>query len=89
MQILCIVIAYDSNLIISGSDDSSMKVWDLGKGNEIQTVTEHTGDINSLSLSVDGKLLASASDDCTIKLWRVSKLGIELFRTINGHNKGV
>jgi WD40 repeat protein len=61
----------------SGSNDSTIKLWDVQTGSELQTLTGHTAPVQSVALSSDGLTVASCSDDKTIKLWDV-KTGSEL-----------
>ena len=62
----------DGTLLASGSDDVSIKLWDVAKRQNIATLEGHTGRVRSVSFSPDGTLLASGSDDVSIKLWDVA-----------------
>ncbi|MCA2775178.1 MAG: hypothetical protein IM474_07770 [Microcystis sp. M135S2] len=73
--------------LATGSDDKTIKLWNVQTGQEIRTLTGHNGIVNSVSFSSDGKTLATGSDDKTIKLWNV-QTGKEI-RTLSGHNRGV
>lgn len=61
-------------LLASGSWDSTVKVWDVAKGSEVRTLSEHRDAIKTVAFSPDGKLIASGSADNTIKLWKVVRL---------------
>ena len=63
----------DGTLLASGSDDVSIKLWDVASRQNIATLEGHTGRVRSVSFSPDGTLLASGSDDVSIKLWDVAK----------------
>ena len=69
--------------IVSGSEDHTIKVWDLSSGKEIRTLAGHSAFVRSVALSSDGELLASAGDDI-IKLWDL-ETGEEI-RTLSGHS---
>ena len=46
--------SYDMNILVSGSSDKKIIVWDLKNGGEkIWTLTSHTGTINSVNLKYD------------------------------------
>ena len=55
--------------MISGSDDNTIKIWDLGTGTEKFTLTGHSNSVNAIALTPDGKTVISGSCDYTIKIW--------------------
>ncbi len=73
----------DGKVLASGSDDHTIKFWDIASGRELRTLIGHTKTVTSVSFSPDGKVLASSSDDATTKLWDLAS-GREL-RTLSGH----
>ena len=62
----------DSSKIASGSDDKTVKLWDVTSGECLQTLKGHSDIVWSVSFSPDGTKVASGSDDNTVKLWDVT-----------------
>lgn len=58
----------DGKTVASCSDDKSIRLWDVEKGNAKHLLIGHQEAINSVNFSPDGKTLASGSDDSTIRL---------------------
>lgn len=59
----------DSKTLISGSEDKTIRLWDLETGKEIKQLQGHASFINALVLSPDQQLLYSAGADRSIRLW--------------------
>jgi WD40 repeat protein len=64
-----LVVTPDSKVLISASDDATIRFWDLSNGRCFRTLKGHTGGIRGITLSSDGMKLASAAWDRTVKLW--------------------
>ncbi|MFX0125495.1 MAG: hypothetical protein ACFFAE_17875 [Candidatus Hodarchaeota archaeon] len=72
VQIWSLDFSPDGSLLASGSDDNTIKIWDMKDlGREVTTLVGHTGRIRSLDFSPDGSLLASGSNDRTLIIWDV------------------
>jgi len=82
-----IVISPDGQTLASGSDDKTIKLWNLKTGKLLRTLTGHKEKVTSLVFSPDGKTLVSSSLDNTIKLWNV-QTG-KLNRNLTGHSSAV
>jgi WD40 repeat protein len=74
-------------LLASGSDDYTIKLWEVASGSEVRSLSGHTNYVYSVAFSPDGRLLASGSADYTIKLWEVASGS--LVRTLSGHTDWV
>ncbi|MEH2238817.1 serine/threonine-protein kinase [Nostoc sp.] len=77
----------DGTILASGSDDKTIKLWNLASEKQIQTLEGHSDWIWTVAFSPDSKTLASGSADKTIKLWNL-ETG-KLIRTLQGHSDGV
>ena len=69
--IYSLALAPDGKLLVTGSYDQKIKIWNAGDGQEVRTLSGHNGAVFDLAFRPDGKLLASASADRTVKLWFV------------------
>jgi WD40 repeat protein len=77
----------DGKYFISGSDDMTLRLWEVSTGREIREIKGHSGLISSVDFSPDGKYVVSGSRDTTIRLWEVNT-GKEI-RRFNGHDAAV
>jgi WD40 repeat protein/serine/threonine protein kinase len=76
----------DVRFALSGSDDGTLKQWDVASGKCLRTLKGHKGRVKSISLSHDGRIVASGSEDGTLKVWDVASG--QCLRTLKGY-KGV
>ena len=70
-------------ILVSGSRDNTIKLWNLQTGKLICTLFGHSAPVLAIAISSDGQILASGSADQTIKLWHINTAS--LIRTIEGH----
>ena len=59
-------------MIVSGSYDNTVKIWDVATGFVIRTLRGHAYAINSVAWSSDDLMIVSGSADSTIKIWDVT-----------------
>ena len=60
----------DGTSLVSGSHDSTIKLWDVQTGGVIKTF-HHASHVFSVSISADCSMIASGSSDKTIRLWHI------------------
>ena len=61
----------DGKLLVSGSDDETVILWDIQTGGVVKSFLGHNHWVRSVSISQDHKMIASGSDDKTIRLWNI------------------
>ncbi|ODV82219.1 F box protein, for ubiquitin dependent degradation [Suhomyces tanzawaensis NRRL Y-17324] len=72
------------NIIISGSYDSTVRVWDLlNNGTCKHVLSEHSDKVYSIAMDFESKLCYSASMDHTINVWNFEHG--KLVNTLEGH----
>jgi len=69
LPIRCTAFSPDGSLLITGSDDRHISVFNTSSGEKIATITGHHGPILSCSFSPNNKLFATASSDQKVKVW--------------------
>ena len=60
-----------------GSEDNTIKLWDLEQGRELLTLTGHSGSIKSVAITPDCRRAVSGAYDKTVRVWDL-ELGKEL-----------
>lgn len=75
----------DGRLVLTGSGDSTVRVWDVTTGQEIRRFEGDMQDINSAVFSPDsGFVLTGSRNDHTVRLWDLAS-GEEVRRWGNGN----
>jgi len=75
------------SIMISASEDATIKLWDFETGDYERTMKGHTDSVQDVALDKDGKLLASCSADMSVKLWDFQTY--ECIKTMHGHDHNV
>lgn len=61
----------DGRRALSGSEDHTVRYWDLSTGKSIRELRGHTRVVNAVAFLPDGKRALSAGDDKTLRLWNL------------------
>ena len=75
------------SLMISASEDATVKVWDFETGDFERTLKGHTDSVQDLAFDGQGKLLATCGADMSVKLWDFTTY--ECVKTLMGHDHNV
>lgn len=63
----------DGLTIISGGQDATIRLWDVGTGRELQKLTGHDGPVYGLAVMADNQRFVSIADkDLAVKVWNLS-----------------
>ena len=77
--VTCVATApLNSTIVISGSQDCNLIVWDMTTGSDLFTLTGHNANVTQVKLTLDGSAAISASEDNTIQLWDTKTTGHRL-----------
>ncbi len=74
----------DGSLLLSGSDDKNIKVFQMLDRRFMFTISAHTNWVNSAMFSPDTRMIASGSEDTQVKLWDVTSKA--LIHAFHDHN---
>ena len=79
-----VALSADGKWLVTGSKDTTTRLWEVATGKQIRTFGGHSGQVLFVGLSGDGKLLITGgNDDQTVRLWEVAT-GKEI-RSFRGH----
>ncbi len=75
--------------IASGSDDNTVKIWDLRKRQSIYTVPAHTKLVSDIKFEdeYEGRVMLTTSYDNKCKIWSTGDW--VLVRTLTGHENKI
>ena len=59
----------DGTLLVSASDDTTVRLWNPADGSSIATLEGHTAPVTDLKFTPDGTSIATVSNDGTVILW--------------------
>src|SRR5262249_35868569 len=86
-RVRSVAVSPDGRLVVSGSQDRTVAVWDLDTGRRLRQLIGHQDEVWSVAVSPDGRLVVSGSRDDTVAVWDLDT-GERLHQLI-GHQDGV
>jgi WD40 repeat protein len=69
-EVKCLTFLPDGMSLVSGSEDKTLKLWDIQTGGVVRTFHDHIKQVFSVSISADCTMLASGSEE-EICLWDI------------------
>lgn len=81
--IRCLEVDPKRQILISGSDDKTINIWNYETGQLIKTLKDQ-GEVTCLQINPINNLLISGSGDKTVKLWSLKDW--KLVKTLKGHS---
>jgi WD40 repeat protein len=77
----------DLKLALSGSEDKTLRLWDVKSGSCLKTFSGNNGAVSAIALSGDGQIAVSGSYDGTVMLWDLRRKA--LIKIFSGHREPV
>lgn len=69
--VFCLAFDKTNLRLLTGSDDTLVKVWDARRGYLIHTIRGHFSVINDIAINEENTLIATASSDGYVRVWRM------------------
>jgi len=69
--VYAVAISRDGRTIVSGSNDRTVRIWDVTTGQQRAQLSGHGAAVHAVALSPDESLIVSSSADQTVRLWDI------------------
>jgi WD40 repeat protein len=86
-SVRAVTVTSDGRCALSGSDDRTLRLWNLGTGQSVRTLEGHSQRVSGVAITPDGRRAVSASWDHTLRVWDLES-GHSV-RTLEGHSQRV
>ena len=80
----CGLLASDRMKLVTGSEDSTVRVWDLAAGKQVACLTGHKSDVLCLASVNDFSLVVSGSSDRSLIFWDM--INFKIKKVLCGHS---
>ncbi|MBN3961526.1 hypothetical protein [Nostoc sp. NMS8] len=82
-KVTAVTVTSDNKLLISGSCDGILKIWNLSTGKLLKSINAHNDTITSIAVTEDNKQIISVFNDLTVKVWNLTTSNLLLNFTID------
>ena len=82
-----VAISPDNSRALTGSEDHTVRVWDVDSGQCLRVLEGHSNSVLSVAWSSDARRALSGSSDNTVRLWDVDSG--QCLRVLEGHSNSV
>ena len=82
-----VAILPDGRTALSGSDDRTLRLWDIASGRVMRSLSGNAGEVQSVAVSPDGRMALSGGEDKTLRLWDINSGHV--LRSFKGHTDGI
>jgi WD40 repeat protein len=86
-EVNCAALSVDYEIMVTGSDDQQLRIFNTVSGELVTTLDGHDGAIKVVTISPNSYYIASASYDKTVRVWVMRDA--ECIYVLTGHSKSV
>ena len=82
-----LALSLNQTVLASGSDDQTVKLWDVESGEERRSLPRHSDRVQAVAFSPDGKLVISGSGSGEVLVW--DAVTGTLLSSLTGHSSAI
>ena len=86
-SVTCVAVLADGRQALSGSEDGTLRLWDIDSGATLRRLEGHGGAVTCVALLADGRHALAGCEDRSLRLWDIQS-GAQV-RRFDGHEEPV
>jgi len=71
-SVSCCAAIPDTPFVVSGSQDGTLRLWDIDSGTEVHIFRGHTDAVWDCAVSADGAFMVSVGGDGNLRIWSIA-----------------